>query len=100
MSQTMTDVQRAMWQGWYDSGIKLSKLQEAKPSPPTARRDEHPHPSNPIIKEEVARLDQEWSKYRDDYCDWKTNWNIALGYRDAMHKACEIIKVPNFGNHD
>lgn len=86
MSQTMTDTQRALWQAWHDSEKALGKMIGTEPKAPSAS-------GNSDVDKEA------WQNFRDAAFDWREEWNHALGFRDAMHKACEIAKVPNFGNH-
>lgn len=76
---SMTEVQRALRQAWFEAEQAVSHLIDKKP----------------VLKDDAS--DAEREAYRDAMFIHREDWNQALGYRDGLHKACVIAKVPNFG---
>ena len=74
----MSDLQRTLWLAWYEAEKAVSHLISTKP----------------VLKDDAT--DAEREAYRDAMFTHREDWNQALGFRDGLHKACAIAKVPNF----
>jgi hypothetical protein len=92
MSNTsdMTEVQRALWLAWLAAERRVVHLTDKRPVRPEFETEVT---TDPI---EIERRNKAWSDYGDASFNWREDWNQALGFRDGLHEACGLAKVPNF----
>lgn len=74
----LSPTQQALYEAWKASEHRLSELSARKP----ILKD------NPTPEEHQSHLDRLY--------DWGAEWHNSNGYRDGLHKACELAGIKEF----